>query len=117
LEHCPLEDSNMLAILNSNLAICYLKNEDYEGVVHYATEALKYDPLFKKALLNRAFCYERKDQIEEAFEGSFYESIPQIIRSLRSWSPITESTARRGPTCRPRWSSSKRNERRRYFQG
>lgn len=59
----------MLAILSSNIAICYLKNEDIDGVIHYTTEALRYDPNFKKALLNRAFCFEKKDKIEEAFEG------------------------------------------------
>jgi tetratricopeptide (TPR) repeat protein len=59
LEHCPDDDKKMLVILNSNLAICYLKKEDYDGVIHFATDALKIDPNFKKALLNRAFCYEK----------------------------------------------------------
>jgi hypothetical protein len=56
-------------MLNSNIAICYLKKEDYDGVIHYATIALKNDPQFKKALLNRAFSYEKKDKLEDAFEG------------------------------------------------
>ena len=60
----------MKTILNSNLAICFLKKEDHEAVIHYATDALKNDPNFKKALLNRAFCYEKQDKIEEAFEGN-----------------------------------------------
>jgi Tfp pilus assembly protein PilF len=62
----------MKTILNSNLAICFLKKEDYEGVINYASEALKIDDKFKKALLNRAFCYEKVDKIEEAFEGNSY---------------------------------------------
>ena len=59
----------MKTILNSNIAICFLKKEDYDGVINFASDALKYDPNFKKALLNRAFCYEKLDKIEEAFEG------------------------------------------------
>lgn len=63
----------MLTILNSNLAICYLKNEDLDSVIHFTTLALKYDPKFKKALLNRAYASEKVDKLEDAFEGRKFE--------------------------------------------
>jgi len=62
----------MLTILNSNISICFLRKSDYDGVIHYTTEALKSDPNFTKALLNRAAAYEKTEKIEEAFEGEYF---------------------------------------------
>ncbi|CAD8061483.1 unnamed protein product [Paramecium sonneborni] len=68
IDYCPLEDSNMLCILNSNIAICLMKQSDYESALEHCTKSLEFNPDFIKALLNRAECYERTEKLEEALE-------------------------------------------------
>ena len=82
--YCPTEDARMLTILNSNIAICYSQKEDYDSVIHYTTDALKHDPNFKKALLNRAICYEKTDKLEDAFEGFIFFPNSRLQKTRRN---------------------------------
>ncbi|CAD8139019.1 unnamed protein product [Paramecium octaurelia] len=68
LDYCPLDDLQMLCILNSNIAICYMKQQDYDSAIDYCTKALKFNPEFIKALINRAESYEKLDKFEDALE-------------------------------------------------
>jgi hypothetical protein len=82
IKFCPLDDIKMLTVLNSNISVCFLRKGDYDGVIHYTTEAIKLDPNFTKALLNRATAFEKTDKIEEAFEGNpFFNILFKIIRN------------------------------------
>lgn len=42
---------------------------EYEDTIEYTTNALKYNPEFVKAYLNRAEAYENTEKLEEALEG------------------------------------------------
>ncbi|CAD8044589.1 unnamed protein product [Paramecium primaurelia] len=93
IDYCPLEDLNMLCILNSNIAICLMKLLDFESALEHCSKALEFNPEFIKALLNRAECYEKTDKLEEALEEikriitqrQYYNKKIQLIRlkSLR----------------------------------
>ncbi|KAG9442954.1 hypothetical protein H6P81_018808 [Aristolochia fimbriata] len=54
------------SICHANSAICYLKLGRYEDTVKEATEALKLNPAYLKALLRRAEAHERLEHFEEA---------------------------------------------------
>ncbi|EAS03802.1 tetratricopeptide repeat protein (macronuclear) [Tetrahymena thermophila SB210] len=68
LKYCPLSETKQCSVLNSNLAICYLKKNDYETVIQYSSESIKLDPKFKKPYLNRITAYEKTEKLEEAIE-------------------------------------------------
>ncbi|CAD8121699.1 unnamed protein product [Paramecium sonneborni] len=68
IDYCPLEDSNMLCILNSNIAICLINQSNFKSAIKQCSKALEYNPEFVKALFNRAECYEKTDQLEEALD-------------------------------------------------
>ncbi|KAL4510833.1 hypothetical protein ABPG72_004987 [Tetrahymena utriculariae] len=68
LKYCPLQETKQCSVLNSNLAICYLKKNDYETVIQYTSESIKLDPKFKKPYLNRITAYEKTEKLEEAIE-------------------------------------------------
>ncbi|CAD8061872.1 unnamed protein product [Paramecium sonneborni] len=68
LNYCPLEDLNMLCILNSNIAICLLNQSEFESAIQQCSKALEFNPEFVKALYNRAECYEKTNQLEEALD-------------------------------------------------
>ncbi|CAD8043204.1 unnamed protein product [Paramecium primaurelia] len=76
LDYCPLEDLNMLCILNSNIAICLMKQSDFESALEHCSKALEFNPEFVKALLNRAECYEKIDKFEEALED--YKKLKEL---------------------------------------
>ncbi|CAD8053537.1 unnamed protein product [Paramecium sonneborni] len=76
IDYCPLEDLNMLCILNSNIAICLMKQSDYESALEHCSKALEFNPEFVKALLNRAECYEKTDKLEEALED--YKKLKEL---------------------------------------
>jgi tetratricopeptide (TPR) repeat protein len=61
-----------LTALNSNISICYLKKEDYEGVIEYASKAIKLNEKFKKAYINRAEAYEKTEKEEDALAGNLH---------------------------------------------
>jgi len=52
------------------LAICFLKKEDYDSVIEYTTASIKLDSTYKKPLMSRVIAYEKKEQLEDALEGS-----------------------------------------------
>ncbi|KAL4435733.1 hypothetical protein ABPG74_018284 [Tetrahymena malaccensis] len=68
LRYCPQSETKQCSVLNSNLAICYLKKNDYETVIQYSSESIKLDPKFKKPYLNRITAYEKTEKLEEAIE-------------------------------------------------
>ncbi|CAK85375.1 unnamed protein product (macronuclear) [Paramecium tetraurelia] len=68
IDYCPLDDLQMLCILNSNIAICYMKQSDYDIAIDYCTKALTFNPEFVKALINRAESYEKLNKLEDALE-------------------------------------------------
>ncbi|CAD8135287.1 unnamed protein product [Paramecium pentaurelia] len=76
IDYCPLEDLNMLCILNSNVAICLMKQSDFESALEHCSKALEFNPEFVKALLNRAECYEKTDKFEEALED--YKKLKEL---------------------------------------
>ncbi|XP_068653058.1 uncharacterized protein [Aristolochia californica] len=54
------------SICHANSAICYLKLGRYDETVKEATNALKLNPSYLKALLRRAEAHERLEHFEEA---------------------------------------------------
>ncbi|CAD8132849.1 unnamed protein product [Paramecium octaurelia] len=76
IDYCPLEDLNMLCILNSNIAICFMKQSDFESALEHCSKALEFNPEFVKALMNRAECYEKTDKLEEALED--YKKLKEL---------------------------------------
>uniref|UniRef100_A0A7S0MSF5 PB1 domain-containing protein n=1 Tax=Pyramimonas obovata TaxID=1411642 RepID=A0A7S0MSF5_9CHLO len=54
------------ALFHSNRAACYLRDNQFNEVIHECNEALKVSPKFAKALLRRSRAYELKGDLQKA---------------------------------------------------
>ena len=57
------------AKINSNIAICFLKQEKYNEVVFFSSEALNLSPNYVKPKVNRAEAYYHKKEYEKCLAG------------------------------------------------
>ena len=51
------------------MSICFKKNNAWDDVVHYASQALDSDPEFIKPQANRGDAYMQLHKYEDALEG------------------------------------------------
>ncbi|KAL0227464.1 hypothetical protein RCL1_003608 [Eukaryota sp. TZLM3-RCL] len=62
------EFSELLAVLNNNIAMCHLKKENFELVIEFATKAIDHEFTRQKALYRRAEAYSKLSKYREAIK-------------------------------------------------
>src|ERR1700712_303537 len=69
---CPNNKINVTNRLNlyKNLSLAYLKLEDYENAINYATKALEICPSDVKTLLRRSSALEAVERYSDAFKDA-----------------------------------------------
>lgn len=82
LKACPKNEQSLRAKIFSNMSICFKKNNAWDDVVHYASQALDSDPDFIKPQANRGDAYMQLHKYEDALED--YKKVREIDPELVS---------------------------------
>ncbi|GJE85777.1 TPR-like protein [Phanerochaete sordida] len=96
------------AILNANIAACYVKLGEHKDAVAACTQALLDDPTYVKALQRRAACNEELDTWSSL--TSAQEDYTKLLELLPPSSPQVTETRRKLHALKPRVEAAQKRE-------
>ncbi|XP_025096583.1 tetratricopeptide repeat protein 1-like [Pomacea canaliculata] len=68
LDICPLVYQKERAVMFSNRAACYMKEENFSEAITDCTHAIDLHPHYLKAILRRAELYQKSDKLDDALK-------------------------------------------------